>query len=217
MTHTTRDHWVDVRTFHGLPADQVISAIQKEIRRGNTENAALLGYEMVLTSPALEDYLWQRLMIIAVEDIGFGEPQAPVLVHALYQMLQTFDRALGERKLFAVHAIRYLCGCPKDRSSDEMLNWIMRAVARGDVQAQIPDYALDMHTAEGRGRGRGLRHFLTEGTQLAPELADRDVTYRQRLLALLDQEEQAAGAPRSDATHSASEPYTMTDESTSEP
>src|SRR5258706_3530283 len=187
MTHTTRDHWVDVRTFHGLPADQVISAIQKEIRRGNTENAALLGYEMVLTSPALEDYLWQRLMIIAVEDIGFGEPQAPVLVHALYQMLQTFDRALGERKLFAVHAIRYLCGCPKDRSSDEMLNWIMRAVARGDVQAQIPDYALDMHTAEVRARGRRLRHFLNEGTQLAAQLTDRDVTYREPLLAVLEQ------------------------------
>jgi len=47
-----------------------------------------------------------------------------------------------------------------------------------------------MHTAEGRARGRGARHFWTEGTQLAPEYAQRDVTYRQRLLALLDQDEE---------------------------
>jgi replication-associated recombination protein RarA len=189
MPSTTRDPWVDVRTLHGFAADQVISALQKEIRRGHTENAVLLAYEMVRTSPALEDYLWQRLLVIAVEDIGFGEPQAPLLVHALYQTIQTFDRSVGERALFAVHAVRYLCGCPKDRSSDEMLNWVMRAVASGQLRAQIPDYALDMHTAEGRTRGRGIRHFLTEGTQLAPESTQRDLTYRQRLLALIDQDE----------------------------
>jgi replication-associated recombination protein RarA len=189
MPITARDPWVDVRTVHGFAADQVISALQKEIRRGNMENAVLLAYEMARTSPALEDYLWQRLLVIAVEDIGFGEPQAPLLVHALYQTVQTFDRSVGERALFAVHAVRYLCGCPKDRSSDEMLNWVMRAVASDQARAQIPDYALDMHTAEGQARGRGLRHFWAEGTQLAPEYAQRDTTYRQRLLSLLDQEE----------------------------
>lgn len=193
MSNITRDPWVQVRTYHDLPADQVISALQKEIRRGNTENAVLLAYEMALTSPALEDYLWQRLMVISVEDIGLGEPHAPVVVNAMYQMLQTFDRSQGERKLFAVHAVRYLCGCAKDRSSDEMINWVMRAVASGEARAQIPDYALDMHTAEGRARGRGPRHFWTEGTQLAPEWAQRDMTYRQRVLTLLDQPDQAAG------------------------
>ncbi len=190
MPSTTRDPWVDVRTLHGFAADQVISALQKEIRRGHTENAVLLAYEMARTSPALEDYLWQRLLVIAVEDIGFGEPQAPVLVHALHQTVQTFDRSVGERVLFAVHAVRYLCGCPKDRSSDEMLNWVMRAVASGQARAQIPDYALDMHTAAGQARGRGARHFWMEGAQLAPEYAQRDTTYRQRVLQLLDQDEQ---------------------------
>ena len=63
MSTKKRDPWVDVTTYHGLPADQVISALQKEIRRGNTENAVLLGYEMVITSPPMEDYLWQRLMV----------------------------------------------------------------------------------------------------------------------------------------------------------
>ena len=50
MSHLDRDPWVDVKTFNGFQADHVISALQKEIRRGNTENAALLAYEMIITS-----------------------------------------------------------------------------------------------------------------------------------------------------------------------
>ena len=186
MSTKKRDPWVDVKTYHGLPADQVISALQKEIRRGNTENAVLLGYEMVITSPALEDYLWRRLIVISVEDIGFGEPSAPIMVNSLNQMVRTLDRSAGERKLFAVHAIRYLCSCQKDRSSDEMVNWVMYAVARGEAKPRIPDYALDMHTAEGQAKGRGTRHFYEEGAKLAPELPGRDLTYRQRIMEMLD-------------------------------
>jgi len=189
MPTKKRDPWVDVKTYHGLPSDQVISALQKEIRRGNAENAVLLAYEMMITSPALEDYLWQRLMVISVEDIGFGEPNAPILLNGLYQMVRTFDQSVGERKLFAVHAVRYLCGCQKDRSSDEMVNWIMHAVARGEAKASIPDYALDMHTAEGQAKGRGMRHFYEEGAKLEPELPDRDLTYRQRIMEMLDKGE----------------------------
>jgi replication-associated recombination protein RarA len=192
MAPTARDPWVDVRTVNGYAADQVISALQKEIRRGHAENAVLLAYEMVGTSPALEDYLWQRLLVIAVEDIGFGAPQAPALIHALHQTIQGFDRAQGERRLFAVHAVRYLCGCPKDRSSDEMVNWVIDGVARGALRPEIPDDALDMHTAEGRARGRGKRHFWTAGTILAPEAPGRDTTYRERVLARLDEEERGA-------------------------
>ena len=78
MSTRKRDPWVDVKTYHGLPADHVISALQKEIRRGNTENAVLLAYEMVLTSPALEDYLWQRLMVISCESCTGHHLQRPV-------------------------------------------------------------------------------------------------------------------------------------------
>ena len=184
-----RDPWVDVRTAHDFPADQVISALQKEIRRGHTENAALLAYEMAITSPALEDFLWKRLMVISVEDIGFGEPQAPVVINALVQMLATFDRSQGDRKLFAIHAVRYLCACLKDRSSDEMVNWIIKGVGRNDLRPKIPDYALDKHTAAGQAMGRGDRHFWEVGDQLDPELPGRDTTYRDRVVAMLGDEE----------------------------
>jgi len=186
MPHLNRDPWVDVKTFHGFQADHVISALQKEIRRGITENAALLAYEMIITSPALEDYLWQRLKVISVEDIGFGEPLAPVLIQSLFEMNSACDRAVGERKLYAIHAVRYLCLCKKDRSSDEMINWINHASKLGDVLPVIPEYALDMHTAEGQKKGRGRRHFFEEAARVDPEVSDRDGTYLERLMKMLD-------------------------------
>jgi replication-associated recombination protein RarA len=186
-----QDPWVNVRTRHDFAADEVISALQKEIRRSNTENAALLAYEMVTTSPEMEAYLWRRLLAISVEDIGWGNLQAPILIHTLYQINQSFDRAAGERILFAVHAVRTLCACPKDRSSDEMAIWIKREVEGGRRLPTIPDYALDMHTKRGSEMGRGLDHFLEEGAKLIPELPERDTTYRQRVLALLEGEKQS--------------------------
>lgn len=189
MAHLDRDPWIDVKTYHGFPADQIISALQKEIRRGHEENAVLLAYEMILTSPALEDYLWYRLKVISVEDVGFGDVNAPVLVQSLYQMTSSFDRSVGERKLFAVHAVRYLCRCLKDRSSDEMVNWVIHASEQGKAIPVIPEYALDMHTAEGKKKGRGRKHFFSEASKISPELPNREKTYLNRILEMLDRGE----------------------------
>ena len=76
----TDDPWTVVKTRHGLAADEVISALQKEIRRGHVDNAALLAYEMIGTSAELEDMLWRRLLVISVEDVGWGDLNAPSLV-----------------------------------------------------------------------------------------------------------------------------------------
>jgi len=186
MSHLDRDPWVDVKTYNGFQADQVISALQKEIRRGNTENAALLAYEMIITSSALEDYLWYRLKVISVEDIGFGEPLAPVMIQSLFAMTSACDRSVGERKLYAIHAVHYLCICKKDRSSDEMINWIIQSSKQGKAKPVIPEYALDMHTAEGLKMGRGRRYFFEEASRINPEDPNRDRTYLNRILNMLD-------------------------------
>jgi replication-associated recombination protein RarA len=186
MPAEEHDIWVEIRTWHDLAADEVISALQKEIRRGHTENAAFLAYEMLMTSEALEAKLWQRLQVISVEDIGYGQVDAPILIQALYQMHHNFLRPQGDRFLFALHAVRYLCRCTKDRSSDELLNWVKHAIETERRRPTVPDYAIDMHTAAGRRLGRGKRHFLEEGALVSLELADREQIFRQRLLALLD-------------------------------
>jgi replication-associated recombination protein RarA len=183
MSHP--DPWTRVRTLHDLPADEVISALQKEIRRGNMENAALLAYEMLTTSPEMEAFLWSRLQVISVEDVGLGNISAPVLVETLFQMHQRITRPQGDRYLFAIHAVRVLCQSEKERGSDELLNWVSRAVNNEGRLPDIPDYALDMHTQRGQAMGRDFAHFLAEASKVSPEMPGRDMTYRDRLLKML--------------------------------
>jgi len=178
------DPWTRVRTLHDFPADEVISALQKEIRRGNTENAAMLAYEMLITSPELEAYLWGRLQVISVEDIGYGYLNAPVLVETLFQMHQRVPRPRHDRYLFAVHVVRVLAGSQKERGTDDLLNWIRHMIDQEGKLPTIPDYAIDMHTQRGQEMGRDYLHFLSEASKVNPELPDRDTSYRDRLLAL---------------------------------
>ena len=178
------DPWTQVRTAHDFPADEIISALQKEVRRGNTENAALIAYEMLSTSEALEEYLWGRLQVISVEDVGYGNLNAPILIETLYQMHLRIPRPRGDRYLFAIHAVRVLCQSQKERGSDDLNNWIAQAIEKNGVRPVIPDYAIDMHTRRGQEMGRDYTHFLNEASKVQPELADRDMTYLDRLKAL---------------------------------
>ena len=180
-----QDPWTRVRTLHDFPADEVISSLQKEVRRGNLENAALLAYEMVTTSAEMEAYLWERLQVIAVEDVGFGAVQAPILIETLFQQHNRLARPRHDRYLFATHAVRYLCTCQKERGSDHLLNWLARVTESGDVLPTIPDYAIDMHTRRGQEMGRSVEHFLKEASQVAPQLPDSDTVYYHRLIELL--------------------------------
>jgi replication-associated recombination protein RarA len=185
VAHHSADPWTRVRTLHDFPADEIISSLQKEIRRGNTENAALLAYEMLTTSPEMEAYLWGRLQVISVEDVGYGNLNAPVLIETLFQMHQRIPRPRGDRYLYAIHAVRVLSQSQKERGSDELLNWLQRATDEQGVLPQIPDYAIDMHTRRGQEMGRDYQHFLTEASKVQPELPGHDTTYKDRLIAML--------------------------------
>ena len=176
------DPWASVTTSTGLPADEVISTLQKSIRRGDVRNAVLCALDLSATSQRADTYLWDRLHVIAVEDIGFGDPQAIAVVVALDAARQRFDAGSHDRRLFTIHAVRVLAESAKDRSNDELAN-VIRAELDGGGRADIPDHALDMHTRRGQQLGRGIEHFLTEGARVEPELESRERRWRVELLA----------------------------------
>ncbi|MGV3490662.1 MAG: AAA family ATPase [Devosia sp.] len=180
------DPWQRTTTENGFPADEVISALQKSIRRGLTENAVLLGWEMFITSPELEAKMWARLQVISVEDIGFGNIDAPVLIETLFKMHERVQRPEHDRFLFAAHAIRVLGASKKDRTTDDMVNWAKHAVAFGERLPEIPDFAVDMHTGRGEAMGRDYRYFMEEASRVEPEIAGRETKYREWILAALD-------------------------------
>lgn len=182
------DPWTRMQTVHGFAADELVSTLQKSIRRGLVENAALVAYEMFASGPEFEDQVWRRLEIISVEDVGCGRIEAPVLLHALDDFRRRAARESPDRLIYLIHAVRVLALSRKDRTSDEMANWVRQAVDGGSSRPEVFDVALDMHTRRGQEMGRDFRHWFTEGARVDNEVDDRDLTYRARILALLEPE-----------------------------
>jgi replication-associated recombination protein RarA len=163
------DPWARTTTRNGLQGDEVISALQKSIRKGKERAAVEFAYEMYISSPQFEEKLWRRLQAISVEDIGMGNPLAPILINSLNQIRKNFQYDEPDRAMMFVHAIRYLCASTKDRSSDLLKNIVIKNFNLGYVP-QIPDYALDKHTTRGKKMGRGSLHFLHVDSQVTPQL-----------------------------------------------
>lgn len=185
MTKKMYDPWSKITTRNGYACDEVISALQKSIRRGLEEQACMFAYELYISSPQLEEKLWRRLLTISVEDIGMGNPNAAILVNNLYQMSKEFDYADGDRPIYFIHAIRYMCQSEKDRSSDLLKNICMKSFAMGKLP-EIPDYALDKHTQRGQAMGRDSFHFLNEASIVIPQ-AKIDNDYKERYAKILEE------------------------------
>lgn len=187
------DPWARVKTRNGLNGDEVISALQKSIRRGLEEEACQFAYEMYITSPQMEEKLWRRLITISVEDIGMGDPNAAILLNNLKEMRKEFSYADGDRSIYFIHAIRYLCRCQKDRSSDLLKNIVAKNFAMGFVP-EIPDYALDKHTVRGAEMGRDSFHFLHEASKVIPQM-EVDNNYKERYDEILKKYDRDKVAP----------------------
>ncbi len=183
----------DVITPCGQPADVVISALQKFIRRGRVEDAVRAAYELYLTNETLTDYLWDRLRVISVEDIGMGQPMAPVLVETLWNTSRQLTRTHPDYPLLFVHAVRYLCTCPKERGSS-LLTSVTKRRIRDQKPFDIPDYVYDQHTIEGQKRGRGIDHFLQTAAVVYPRAGrsqtdeDDERRWAEELLVLMKEE-----------------------------
>ena len=181
------DPWKNITSRNGIPGDELVSALQKSIRRGKEEIAVDVAYEMYITSEQFEDKMWRRLMAMAVEDVGFGDTNAPVVVYTLNKIRQEFPYNHGDRPLFFMHAIPFLCSRSKERSTDCLKNITIKKFDRG-YKLEIPDYAYDMHTDKGRAMGRDIIHFLESSSKVEPVMEGYDDTYRQRLIKMIHEE-----------------------------
>lgn len=179
----SEDPWTRLTSVRGYAADELISALQKTIRRGELRLALLVAREMVESSAELEEIMWSRLCVMSCEDVGDGSWREPVVVNSLYEMHLRLGREAGDRWLFAVHAIRLLATSPKDRTSDEWANLILHEIAT-DHPFDIPDYALDVHTRRGQEAGRTVDDFWAEGSKIFPEREGRDTSVRDEIIRI---------------------------------
>ena len=164
------DVWSRATTVNGFAVDELRSILQKSIRRGLVEEAALAAYELFANGPETEELLWRRLEIIAAEDVGLGLPTAPALIEALYaQAGRMLDR--GDRWIYCAHALRLLATAPKDGMSMELAGWARAVTERGERKPVVEDYMLDLHTRRGAEMGRDLAHWWNQGARLRNRIA----------------------------------------------
>jgi replication-associated recombination protein RarA len=180
IPHHSLDPWTTRTTVHGLPSDEVRSALQKHIRRGRAEQAVLCAIELARTDVAHDELLWSRLAAIAAEDVGMGAPEAAVVIVALRQGAATAEAGSVDRLLFASQAAGYLARCPKDPVHSELL----QVALLEDLVPEIPDEARCVHTRAGQEAGRTMYDWFLTGTAVEPEVPARDTSWRDQLLEL---------------------------------
>jgi replication-associated recombination protein RarA len=167
------DVWSRTTTVNGFAVDELRSVLQKSIRRGLVEEAALAAYELFASGAETEELLWRRLEIMATEDVGFGQVNAPAIIEALYaQAMRMLDR--GDRWLYCAHAVRLLATSAKDNMSMELAGWTRAVVERGERRPVVEDYMLDLHTRRGVQMGRDLAQWWNEGARLRNRIAGYD-------------------------------------------
>lgn len=172
-------NWQESLSPRGYPLAHVRSALIKELRRGN-ERAALFWalelFDMDMSIKVMAE-IWADLGVFTHEDVGLADPLATQVVmqaKAVHDLLPQDD---NRRRVTLAHAVCYLARTEKTRYVSELLAQITNDLKIG-MKRMIPDYAIDMHTKEGREMGRGALHYLTEGAKLENESRDFSIQYR---------------------------------------
>lgn len=159
----------EMMTKSGIPLDIAVSGVQKEIRRGNVENAVFLVQDLVLAG--FIRYAYRRLAIVAAEDCG-ADPMATMMVHACWEndvlSSQNFKNSKGNEGVCITQATVYLAKCKKNRLNDDLWCYLLERRKHGGKPV-LGDYFLDQHTKAGRMKGRGEDYWFKEASKLENE------------------------------------------------
>ena len=153
-----------IKTINGYDFFEASSAFQKAIRRGEEDEAMFWMVEIHKSGYA--KYLWKRIIIIASEDVGLGDPDVIVRIMALKQ---SYDYLVKEQNthnaeiLPFIQAALTLIRAKKSRFIDLAYAVYWRNHLEQLGTKTVPDYALDCHTRKGKKMGRGDVHFYEEG------------------------------------------------------
>jgi replication-associated recombination protein RarA len=162
-----RQRFGDLTSLGGYRMDEVASALQNAIRRG--DEAGALFWATELDQAGYGNYAWKRLRIIASEDVGIANSNVQVQVRALYDEWREMRRDVKEAShfgfftIFLLHAVVLLARAPKSRYLDHVLTVYYEGER---PKPEVPDYAVDKHTARGRRLRRGAEHFYDVGGRL---------------------------------------------------
>jgi replication-associated recombination protein RarA len=159
-----------IKTTRGYDLSEVVSALQKAIRRGDARIAGYFAIEMFESNFAA--YAWRRLLTVSAEDCAGVITQE---VKALHDSWVVIDKSgKGRGRIFLSKAVVLLCQARKSRDADHLTNLVYdpqavdeakltKALDDGRKSAEpIPSYAFDCHTRKGKNLGKTKADFFIE-------------------------------------------------------
>lgn len=171
-----------LKTKNNYPSDQVISALQKEIRRGNFENAVFYTLEMLESGDKFITKFWERMVVIVVEDISDNNCiiQIKSLKDIYFDLQNTKS---GDKNMQAIKAVKILCEAKKDRIVSEIYDY-MKIRRKQGYKIEIPKYAIDMHTKKGKELKLDYLDFLQRSSKIKNQIKSKDKKYFNKLIEL---------------------------------
>lgn len=172
-------------TKKGYMLYQVVSAMQKAIRRGDVKMAGYWACEM--WQSGYDRYFWRRILIISAEDV-FGVITKEVMaLHDAYLITNSHQKGAGGGQLFVCKAAYLLAMAKKTRDVDNLINLVymdgmgitddeIRKDCQDANDAEIHDFpvpweAWDYHTPKGKKRGETRETFIVrEHEALKPRM-----------------------------------------------
>ena len=151
---------MQLRTIRQYNFGEVSSAMQKAIRRGDTQLAGYWALE--LWASGFGNYVWKRLLTQEVK--------------ALCDRYELVNANVPARKakgrIFISKAVILLCAAKKSRDADHLQNFVYDQCAGVDAETladdlrqapeyvAIPEYAYDCHTRAGKMAGATKAQFF---------------------------------------------------------
>lgn len=155
----------------------LLSALQKDIRRGNAKEAVYWATELEAMGGNALTALWNRLKVISSEDIGLANQIAPAMIQVLETQYYDLKKAANKNKperLPLVNAVLFLASSLKSRLVDNLLTVVYGEKDLENYNPPIPEYAFDKHTKAGPKGEAGIEKFCEEGTKLDMEVIADD-------------------------------------------
>ena len=172
-------------TKNGYDMFTMSSMIQKAIRRCDIPHAAYAANELSVKYRA---YLWRRLLTVSAEDCYGIMTKEIVALQQADEIVNKNSKPGATNDLFIAKAVVLLCMARKNRDADyvacnfmwndepltdaefeEFVDYKQVAQLQMDRGQLVPDYVYDVHTRQGRARGKNkLDMFRDENEALQP-------------------------------------------------
>jgi hypothetical protein len=152
----------------------VASLLQKSLRRGDVVLASRACNELL---PRYANYAWKRLLTVSAEDCAEMVTGEVMALRDAWKVINEGVKDKDKGRIFLAKAIVLLAKAHHSRDADvlnilvsdrlpaEVFDAALReaeAVDAGDGHLDLPEWVFDVHTREGRRRGKTKAQFLRE-------------------------------------------------------